>query len=206
MAQSFTASRIGRLNSKRIERPEVALRKPKQLAAAEPTKGDQERQEDSGPNSGDCRRNSVRELAEPDQGYDRCDSEHQTRHNDQQQTGHCQLGNADLRQQTAGERKQRVTLRVGSVILDVAAARIDGRFQPSSKNLRYLELHLRPRELCFPETQLVTPDGVSRDNPRTCFMWQGGSEQRGENHRSQPGSGRGCGGSATKSANHALPA
>ena len=129
LPQRLAAHRVGGLDGERVERPEAVLGQPEQRTPAEPADDDDDHEQDRRPEACERRCKLARKLAEPDRGDDRRDPEHQTRHHHQQREGHQQLRQADLRQQAAGERQQRAALGAGGVILDVAAARIDGRLQ-----------------------------------------------------------------------------
>ena len=132
LAQRFAAHGVGGLDGQGVERPEAVLGQPKQGAAAEPSQRDHDREDDQRPNPRNRILKLGRQLAEPDRGDDRRDPEYQPRTDDQHKPGHRQFRQADLRQQAAGERQQRATLGARCVILDVAAARIDGRLQVAS--------------------------------------------------------------------------
>ena len=127
MPKALAADRISRLNGERIQRPEAPFCSSEHGPPADPSQADDQHKQKERPDPAVRRYDLFRKRCEPSGGDQRSKPEQDARQHNQDQPGNRQLGQTDLRQETAGDCKERAPLCAGRIILDIATARIDKR-------------------------------------------------------------------------------
>ncbi len=124
MAQGLAAKHVAGLDGQRVERPEIGLRDSKQRPPPEPSECHDRNQHRrrAGPRQF---QNVVGYGREPGRRHQRRETKQHRRQQQLNAPGKQQFRQADLDQQTAGDRQHRSLPGAGGIVLDIALARID---------------------------------------------------------------------------------
>ncbi len=126
MPDRLAAQGISRLNAKRVERPEILLGRAEQRTPAEPARKRHAEQHERGADSGQFEKPG-KDVANPCRRHQRRYSQNRRRRHDRRDPREHEFRQADLGQEAAGDREQRLLLRARGVVFGVAVARIEDR-------------------------------------------------------------------------------